>query len=283
MFRLLGLFLVLAFPAFALDVTEEDVTTVQRALSGDGYFDGEIDGKTGNALSAAIRVYQADWQLDETGLVDAELVARLAREHADSKSRIQRAANVECDLENPYPQARETIVYEGACPDGVASGQGKVVWKYMRRGQWRQSDYEGGFLQGRPHGEGVLNHDTGNRYEGSFINGEYDGFGIRTWSIGTIYKGQWREGRQQGPGLAIWPNGNIYDGEWREGKHDGRGIKIWHSGDYYEGEWQAGKPHGTGVFVTTDGARDEGDWKNGCWIGNGRKRWISTSKEACGF
>jgi len=35
--------------------------------------------------------------------------------------------------------------------------------------------YEGGWLDGKPHGQGVMNYANGSRYNGDWLNGEFHG------------------------------------------------------------------------------------------------------------
>ena len=53
------------------------VTRVQDALRRRGYYDGPVDGQYGSETGAAVRRFQQDWGLAETGVIDAPLLAVL--------------------------------------------------------------------------------------------------------------------------------------------------------------------------------------------------------------
>ncbi len=55
------------------------VATVQETLSNLGYRVGQIDGKVGTESERAIRDFEADQALRETGRISGRLIARLAR------------------------------------------------------------------------------------------------------------------------------------------------------------------------------------------------------------
>ena len=53
------------------------MTRVQDALRRRGYYDGPVDGQYGSETGAAVRRFQQDWGLAETGVIDAPLLAVL--------------------------------------------------------------------------------------------------------------------------------------------------------------------------------------------------------------
>lgn len=58
---------------------EAVIRTVQQTLSGLGYNTGKVDGKLGEDTQRAIRDFEIDHQLPETGRVSGSLIARLAK------------------------------------------------------------------------------------------------------------------------------------------------------------------------------------------------------------
>lgn len=58
---------------------EQVIRTVQQSLANVGYSTGKIDGKLGEETVRAIREFEIDQGLPETGRVSGQLVARLAR------------------------------------------------------------------------------------------------------------------------------------------------------------------------------------------------------------
>ncbi|CAE7747800.1 PIP5K5 [Symbiodinium pilosum] len=65
------------------------------------------------------------------------------------------------------------------------------------------------------------NHNT---YNGSWLDGRCHGDGLYTWSDGTEYAGEFREGLMWGQGEKRWPSGRRYCGEWA---HD----MMWGNGE----------------------------------------------------
>jgi hypothetical protein len=57
--------------------TGSRVSDVQRALAREGYYDGPIDGRLGNATRKALRRYQSDHDLDVTGAINRAVIEAL--------------------------------------------------------------------------------------------------------------------------------------------------------------------------------------------------------------
>jgi hypothetical protein len=121
------------------------------------------------------------------------------------------------------------------------------------------SQWDGEWLDGKPHGKGVGTFANGNRYEGEMRNGRFGGRGVLVAEDGTRYEGVWVDGRRNGQGLVTYPNGNRYEGSWRNDKREGRGTLTYESGGHYEGDWSGDKAQGRGVLVYASGDRYEGD------------------------
>ena len=129
--------------------------------------------------------------------------------------------------------------------------------------------YEGGFKNGKYHGEGVLYnpenlYDKEEIYEderifdrytiksprviykGGFYGGLYDGQGISYYDSGEIeYVGGWDAGKKSGKGTLYGKNSNIiYTGEWENGYYNGKGTlfdekeELKYSGDFINGMTQ---------------------------------------------
>lgn len=67
------------------DLTSRDIADVQQALNDRGYDAGPADGVLGPKTRTAIRTYQSDADMDPTGRVSAELLARLEGDASDEK------------------------------------------------------------------------------------------------------------------------------------------------------------------------------------------------------
>ena len=103
--------------------------------------------------------------------------------------------------------------WSGACVDGKASGEGRLVW----RSRYGRNVYEGGMEAGRQQGTGTLRRSDGSRYVGEWSAGEQHGHGVYTWAIGHRYEGGWRRSRPHGHGVATFADGDVLEGEWRDG------------------------------------------------------------------
>ena len=246
---------------------DEDVRTVQQKLSDQDYEVGTVDGKFGRQTADAIRQYQSDWQLLETGMITRDLIERLERKHAATKSQWTKVENQDCSVWNPQPAARETATWSGACADGKSTGSGKLVWRYFRQGRYLEGSYEGGSRDGKSHGQGVSTSADGDRYEGEWRDGSFHGRGIFV-DAGGRYEGEFRDDKQNGQGTLIWADGSRYEGEYRDGSFHGRGIFV-DAGGRYEGEFRDGKKNGQGTLIWADGSRYEGWWRDDKFDGIG--------------
>ena len=110
------------------------------------------------------------------------------------------AENRPCQVYNFYPLPGDTVTWSGACVDGKASGEGRLVW----RGSFGENVYEGEYRDGKEHGRGTF-----------------------TWGDGGRYEGEWRDGKPNGRGTATFPNGNRYEGQWHDGCLETDGGQAW--------------------------------------------------------
>lgn len=304
MLRYFIVFFLLIVPASAQ--TREQVLVVQQALYDEGYDVGTMDGKYGRKTAAAIRLYQSDWQLPETGKINDQLMARLKGEHPDTKPRRLKADNSDCFIDNPFPQPRESVVFIGICENGNRTGKGKTIWRFMNNGKMRQQVHEGEYHDGKEHGQGVLVWSNGGRYEGEFRNGKRHGYGMRITSRGHHYEGEFLNNKPHGQGVYTWTNGNRYEGEfqndmlhgravytnadgdrfegeYRNDKRHGKGVYVWKNGNRYEGEYRDGKRHGHGALTLVNGNRYEGEFRDGKKQGQGVFTWPNGTRYEGGY
>jgi TPR repeat protein len=172
-------------------------------------------------------------------------------------------------------------------PDDLAyTGHARLTWP-------DGSEYDGEWLQGRPHGfgiateadgaryagdwhhgdrhgEGELTLSDGSRYEGAFAQGKRSGTGTLESAQG-FYDGQWHLDMPHGEGVFVAVDGGRYQGEWRNGRQHGYGRAEGPPGLVYEGTWAQGRKHGFGRETRPDGSRYEGDWHEGKRHGQGRE------------
>eukprot|EP00913_Durusdinium_trenchii_P002847 g2635.t1 len=155
--------------------------------------------------------------------------------------------------------------------------------------------YEGGWLNGQKHGNGVLTGKDGAKYVGQFKHDKKEGQGVYYYPSGAKYTGQWANDMQEGHGKEEWADGSVFEGdfkagwadgfnEWAEGMTtcDGRGYsgrwthntmgpsgKMWWSdGRTYIGEFLDGRKHGEGTLTWPDGRSYCGQWQDGKQHGN---------------
>lgn len=273
--------------------TPDEIRTVQEALAGQRYDPGEPDGLFDRKTAAAIRQYQSDWRLPETGEISGDLIARLTRRHPATEPQWFQIENGDCMVWNPEPQAQETASWSGGCVNGKANGTGTLAWRYVVAGETKTgTSFEGELLDGKENGRGIATHTDGDRYEGEFRdsethgrgvytfangdryegelrNSERNGHGVYTFANGDRFEGDYRDGLENGRGVYAFANGNRYEGEFRDGDFNGRGIFTFPNGNRYEGEFRDGAENGRGVYTLASGARYEGEFRNGTRHGGG--------------
>ncbi len=98
-------------------------------------------------------------------------------------------------------------VYTGDLVDGMAQGQGKMIWD-------SGVTYEGEWESNRPHGKGKMVWTDGTTYEGDFFENQIQGYGTMTWPSGNSYTGEWLNGERHGTGTQTFYNGVVKSGIW---------------------------------------------------------------------
>lgn len=273
--------LCLAAPAGA-DLSRTEVRQATAALASAGYEPGPVDGDWQADDAAALRAYQADWQLPGTGTLTAEMLARLLREHAATRPQwVETDAG--CRVWNRFPQARETVTWTGPCIEGATAGEGLLTWTSVRRGETERETYEGQRQGGREHGRGVYTGADGSRYDGDWRLGIKHGQATYTSPEGHVYVGAYREGLRQGHGVYTLANGSRYEGDWWGGRQHGQGMATWYDGSRYEGELVDGKPEGQGTLTFADGTVYSGEWRAGCFAEPSRGATAGVTPAECGW
>ena len=104
-------------------------------------------------------------------------------------------------------------VFKGEVRDRKPHGEGKLLRASRKQFQCRAS-YEGAWLKGAPHGEGVQVSESGAEYKGGFKHGKKSGYGV--WvNKNESFEGHWKGGLKDGEGTFRYSNGDVYQGEWR--------------------------------------------------------------------
>jgi hypothetical protein len=284
MLRTLMLLPAMALPALAAaaDLSRSEIREATAALAVAGYGQGPVDGDWDTHDAAALKAYQADWQLPETGEPTPEMLARLSREHAATRPQWVETDGG-CRVWNRFPQARETVSWTGPCIGGRTAGEGTLTWTSVLRGRERVETYRGARRAGREHGRGVYLGADGSRYEGDWRLGIKHGEGTWTSPEGHVYVGEYREGLRQGHGVYTLANGSRYEGEWWGGKQHGVGTAVWHDGSRYEGRLADGKPDGQGTLTFADGTVYSGEWRAGCFAEPTRGATAGVTPADCGW
>lgn len=173
------------------------VLEIERRLDARNYAVGPVDGRVTAETEAAIRAYQRDWSQLETGVptraLADELVARAEGAwHAVADDR-------GCRVWNQFPQAEETAQWTGPCVEGIAEGDGELIWRYLLDGAIRTDVYSGGMRDGRQEGFGSYRSELGWSYEGGWRGGAFHGCGLYKNESGELI-GEFDEGAFVGRG-----------------------------------------------------------------------------------
>ncbi len=150
-------------------------------------------------------------------------------------------------------------VYEGGVLNGVPHGKGKYTYN-------NGNVFEGEFVNGKRMGMGVLKVKDGGELSGQFVNGRIHGKGKDILKSGDVYVGEFKDGERNGKGTYTFKSGSVYVGEFIDGKINGRGEFKYAIGDSYKGEFVNEKRHGYGVYTYKSGRKEEGLWENDKFI-----------------
>jgi len=130
--------------------------------------------------------------------------------------------------------------------------------------------YCGPLVDGKLHGRGVLEWDSGERYEGDFAQGRYSGSGRLRLASGEVYEGEFRSGMMEGRGRMTLLDGAVYSGEFRANYFNGTGRLEMPGNLVYDGTFKNGHYHGHGIFTEPDGAY-VGEFREGKYWGQGEQ------------
>lgn len=162
--------------------------------------------------------------------------------------------------------------------------------------------YEGYWLHGRKHGQGLYEYKTPfyyrgykvNKFEGTWKYNERDGLGIFhttndlkieiAYKDGKLYKGSYVQifypnndyykgnideyGRYDGDG-ELKSNKTTYKGQFKKNAISGKGTLITEDNTTYVGIFDNGLMTGYGQVIYKDGLKYTGEWKDGYFHGEG--------------
>jgi hypothetical protein len=164
--------------------------------------------------------------------------------------------------------------YQGSFKCGLFHGNGRLE---MTVNTWTAL-YEGGWKRGMRCGRGMCVSESG-QYEGEWLQNKPHGMGTMTDGRGNKYIGAWVGGVKTGVGKTLYRDGVEYDGEFLNGMwHSRRGIVTWPSGLSFVGGFKKGRLHGNGeLTVPKNASRGEvvvyGNWEKG--MKEGKFVWSS--------
>lgn len=103
----------------------------------------------------------------------------------------------------------------------------------------------------------------GSTYEGGYLNFKKQGQGVISFSNGETYNGHWAEGLKNGSGVYTWADGSQYIGVWHADKMSGQGVHVSSNGSKYSGSWNDNLMHGSGSYEYDNGSVYIGEWIQG--------------------
>merc|ERR1711997_724368 len=135
----------------------------------------------------------------------------------------------------------------------------KVEMVLTARIRYEEGSYEGEINDNKnPEGQGVFEYrgddDDGRlMYEGGWVNKKAEGFGVMRWQNGDRYEGDWKDGFRHGHGVyQCKATGGKYTGNYENDLKSGDGTYKYSNGDSFEGQWSEGLRHGHGVYKWMD-------------------------------
>jgi hypothetical protein len=160
----------------------------------------------------------------------------------------------DCRFALEEPRLVSKASWQGPCKDGLADGEGILVWHDKDDDEHR---YEGGMLRGQRHGLAYVKNEDGDQFEGHYAAGKREGKGILLTAGGDEYEGSWMNGMRHGQGTAKFATGGSYQGQWSEDRFHGHGKATYIGGQVFEGEFVNGRKASSD---TPPPAADEGQY-----------------------
>lgn len=172
--------------------------------------------------------------------------------------------------DDSYGEKSDDILwYEGELnEDLLPHGRGKAYFRNC-------DSYEGDWMYGEMHGDGIFEKDGEYVYEGNFSHGVKEGYGAiyylsdeDGYEVGDHIEGEFQDNAPNGYGTLYYANGSKYEGDFLDGLFNGKGVYTspWFC---YEGEFEDGLFDGHGKIDFYDGRIFEGAFSNNCMNGEG--------------
>jgi uncharacterized caspase-like protein len=189
-------------------------------------------------------------------------IAPGVREVVFADGAIYRGAMRGTNLHGKGEYVSKAFKYQGEFLDGLKHGNGMYVWDNGDR-------YDGRFAQDKPDGNGKYHFANGDSYEGDVKAGVIAGRGTYSTKGGDTFEGSFSSGKPHGVGVYRFANGDRYEGEMDQGRLQGKGRYLSKGGERIEAPFVDGKAQGIGTYVFANGDRYEGEISSGVLSGQG--------------
>ena len=173
---------------------------------------------------------------------------------------------------------------------GSHDADGKLHgWAYLSRptDNGGHVEYEGEWVHGKRHGEGVLIDNTGVRTVGEFRDNQASGLGASEFVImppaggaAFEYHGEFKKGHQHGQGVIVVGKA-MYAGTFKRDQRSGSGA-IYFEDSQYRGAVLGGEMHGAGKYNSSL-FEYVGEFSVGLQDGFGRLELFQSQKVYDGF
>ncbi len=179
-------------------------------------------------------------------------------------------------------------IYKGEFHNDEISGYGEYHYKRMTINfgywvnssllgvgmeKWKDSYYEGCYLNGQKNGIGKYIWKNKSKYEGEWKNDNINGYGIYYFSDGRKYTGEWKDNYMNGFGIYKWSNNKRYFGFFKKGVKNGFGIFSLLNNKYVIGFWKDGMQSGFVKYINDDKI------KYGFYYDGRREKWYDNDNE----